>query len=512
MGPADRAERLRRELVLGVVMVGTFMAILDVTIVNVVIPHIMTSFGVGVDEVKWVSTAFMISQAVVMPATGWLGQRFGLGRLYIAELLVFTAGSMLCATAWSLNMLIFSRALQAVGAGGILTTSLAIITDTYPPQERGRAMGIWGVGFMVGSDLGPTLGGLLSDWFNWRSVFAVNLPIGAVALMFAAVALPPGRQHRETPFDFRGFAVMAALLVVGLLTVEYGQEQGWDSGIIQLGLAGTAALSVLFVAVMWGAPHPLLPLRLFRSLDFSLVMVIGVIRAIPMFVPLFMVPLFLQNVQGRDTLETGLLLIPSAVTQMVAMPIVGIATDRFGPRWLVVAGVAMSAACLYYFGAMDPLSGRWAAVYPQFWRGLGISILFSSVNTAGLNSVRQSDAGTASWMLSLLMSASGAVTIALLGTLLHTTVITQTDLLGTAAALQTPPPIALTAAAKAQGYSEREAVAVARSLLQRQIGQQATARAFQHQFLLMAGLTLLALLPSLLLSSRRELLARAGHG
>ena len=505
----DQAERLRRQMVLAVVMMGSFMAVLDITIVNVVIPEIMASFGVNVKEVKWVSTAFLIAQAVVMPSTGWLGRRLGLGRLYFLELLVFTAGSALCAMAWSLEMLVFARVLQAIGGGGIMTTSLSIITDTFPPGERGRAMGIWGVGFMVGSASGPTLGGLLSEWFNWRAVFFVNLPIGVLALMFTTVALQRGQQDTRSPFHWRGYLALSAFLIVGLLTVEYGQDEGWDAGLIRLGMAGTAVFFALFLLLNWGSPHPLLPLRLFRSRDFTMVMLISVVRSIPMFAPLFMVPLFLQNVQGRDTITTGLLLIPSAVTQMVCMPLVGSLTDRYGPRWITVIGVFLCANCMYLFSYMDPVAGIWPAIYPQFWRGVGISILFSSVNTAGLNAVPARDAGTCSWMLSLLMYTGGSVAIALLGTWLQSSTLSQMDLLGTGALLHGALPPELLDRARGLGYGVFEAEAAARGVLLGHVADVAVARAYSDRFVQMALWTMAAVVPAWFISSGRAGARRA---
>ena len=463
---------LTRWLVLVVVIVGTFMAVLDITIVNVVLPKIMSSLGANVMQVKWVSTAFMISTAVSMPATGWLGRRFGLGRLYLAELLVFTVGSALCAVAWSLDVLVAARVIQALGAGGIMPTSMAIITDTFPPAERGRAIGIWGVGFMAGPAIGPTLGGYLTDWFNWRAVFAVNLPVGVAAMLLTALLLQGGGRNTSTAFDWKGFVSLGVFLVAGLLTLDNGQDEGWGSQIILLGMAitvmamaiitdtfppaergraigiwgvgfmagpaigptlggyltdwfnwravfavnlpvGVAAMLltalllqgggrntstafdwkgfvslgvflvaglltldngqdegwgsqiillgmaitvmafVLFLVLVWDAPTPVVPLGLFRSTEFSMTMLLSFIRSGGFFGSLFMLPIFLQNVQGRDTIDTGLMLIPGAVTVAVCMPIAGMVTDRFGPRWPTLLGILLMVYSLYLYNDLE---------------------------------------------------------------------------------------------------------------------------------------------------------------
>jgi len=496
------AGRVERWLVLAVVITGTFLAVLDMTIVNVALPNIMTSFGVNVKEVQWISTGFFISTAVGMPLTGWLGRRFGLGRLFELELAVFTLGSLLCAVAWSLDMLIFARVVQALGAGAIMPTSIAIITDTFPPGARGRALGVWGIGFMVGPAIGPTLGGYLTDWFSWRAIFTINLPVAIVAFLFALVALRPGRAEPGHPFDWKGYVALAVFLVAGLLTLEQGQEQGWTSGIILLGAGLTAAAFLLFLALVWEAPQAVLPLRLFAAQDFSLSVLLGFLRSAAMFGPFFLLPLFLQNVQGRDTIDTGLLMIPTAVSVAVSMPIAGALTDRFGPRWPTVAGFVIAAYAQYLFAQVDPLVGRWAVIYPQLWRGLGVALIMTPINVAAMNSVPRADAGVASWMVNLTQSVGGAATIAVLSTLLHRHTILQLDLLGTAAALHAAPPARVVQHALAVGFTPLESGPAASAVLLQQAAQSATTLAFQQVFLLLAVGTLLAGLPALLLSHR----------
>ncbi len=415
MSSGGELGRLERWLALGVVTVGTFMAVLDFSIVNVALPHMMTSFGVNVKQVKWVSTAFLVTTAVGMPMTGWLGHRFGLGRLFLAELIVFTFGSALCAAAWSLEMLVFARVVQALGAGAIMPTSLAVITDTFPVHERGKAIGIWGVGYMVGPSLGPTTGGYLTDWLNWRAIFAINLPIGVIAIAFALLALPAGRSDPGQRFDWAGYLALATCLVAALLTLDNGQDEGWGSAPIVTGGTVAVVSLLVFLALVWQAEHPVVPLRLFGAPDFTLSMLLGLVRASTLFGALFLLPLFLQNVQGRDTIETGLLMVPAAVIVAVCMPLAGMLTDRFGARWPTVAGFLFAAYSLYAWRVLDPLVGRWAVIYPQIWRGLGMALVMAPVNTAAMNAVPRPDAGTASWMLNLTQSMGGAFTIAVAG-------------------------------------------------------------------------------------------------
>ena len=502
MTPGASLSRVERWLVLGVVTTGTFLAVLDVSIVNVALPHIMTAFGVNVRQVKWVSTAFLIANAVGMPLTGWLGRRFGLGRLFAAELVVFTVGSALCAMAWSLEMLVFARVVQALGAGAIMPTSLALITETFPPSERGRAIGIWGVGFMVGPSVGPTMGGYLTEWLNWRAIFAVNLPICVVAILFASVALAPGRADPRQRFDWSGYLALATFLVASLLTLDQGQDQGWSSAPILLGAGVAVAGLLLFLALVWRAEHPVVPLRLFLSPDFTLSMVLGLVRSSTLFGALFLLPLFLQNVQGRDTIDTGLMMVPAALVVAFCMPVAGMLTDRFGPRWLAVAGFLIAGYSLYLYRIMDPLLDRWAVIYPQFWRGLGMALVMTPVNAAAMNAVPRHEAGTASWLLALTQSLGGAVTIALLATLLERGSMAHLDQLARIDAGAAAVPPALAQQALHLGVAPSEASAVALAAVLRQAAVSATTLAYQDLYVLLAAVTLLGALPALLLSSR----------
>jgi predicted MFS family arabinose efflux permease len=262
------------------------------------------------------------------------------------------------------------------------------------------------------------------------------------------------------------------------------------------------AAFLLFLALVWGAPQAVMPLRLFERPDYSLAVLLGFIRSAAMFGPFFLLPLFLQNVQGRTTIETGLLLVPTAVSVAVSMPIAGSLTDRFGPRWPSVAGFLIAAYAHYLFAQVDPLVGRWAVIEPQLWRGLGIALIMTPISVAAMNAVPSADTGTASWMVNLTQSVGGAATIAVIGTLLDRHTLTQMDLLSLAPALHGPPPVPLVHRALAMGYSHLDSPTAATAVMLRQVSQSATALAFQEMFVLLTAFTLAGLLPALLLSRR----------
>lgn len=496
--------RLRRSLIMGVVMVGPFMALLESSIVNVALPSIMTSFGVNVNEVKWVSTAFFIATAVGMPLTGWLGRRIGLGRAYLAELSVFVAGSALCAVSWNLDTLIFARVVQALGAGSLMPTSMAIVTTIYPPSERGRAIGIWGIGFMVAPAIGPTIGGVITEWIEWRAIFGVNLPIGALSILVASIVLDRGTENPTIPFDWRGYLALATFLVTGLLTLDQGHELGWDSPPILFGGAVAAAGFLLFLVLAVDETQPILPLRLFRHADFTLASWLGMVRAAGLFGSLFLTPIFLQNVQGHDAIAAGLLMMPAPICVAFAMPVAGVLTDRFGPRWPTFFGSLLVSYSMYLYAFLDPLSSNWYVIYPQIYRGIGMAFINTPVNTAAMNAVSRDDVGVASWVVTLTRMLTASATIALMGTLLPLLQRVEMDRLAAATALQGPPPAALVREVLALGYTPAESGSVALRVMLQHVSHMANTLAFQRIHLGLALVLLSGIVPAVLLSTGRR--------
>ncbi len=339
MEPARSPDR-HRWFVLGIVMLGTFMAILDASIVNVALPHMMSAMRVNREQIEWVTTAFMLATAVSMPLVGWMVGRLGHKTLYLGSLGVFTLGSAACALAWSYDSLIVARVLQALGGGAVQPVGMAIVADLFEPHERGRALGIWGTGIMIGPALGPTLGGYLTDWFSWRAIFSVNLPIGLITLLLGATVMHRRSRtaSRSAPFDAWGFAFLSVGLIGGLLALSNGQDEGWGSAYILTCLACGLVGLTMFIAVELVSRHPLLDLRLFLSRNFSLSMALAVFRSVGLFGGVFLLPIFLENLMGFTTIRTGLWMMPGAVAVGVMMPISGRLADRYSPRWLVTIG------------------------------------------------------------------------------------------------------------------------------------------------------------------------------
>jgi EmrB/QacA subfamily drug resistance transporter len=412
------SDRSYRWVVLFIVILGTFMAILDSSIVNVALPHMMSAFGVNRDQIEWVSTAFMLSLAVTMTTVGWLVKRIGHKALYLVSLFVFTIGSALCAFAWSYDSMIAARVIQAIGGGAIQPVGMSIVSEIFAPEERGKALGFWGTGVMVGPAIGPTLGGYLSDWIGWRSIFSVNLPFGALTMLAALVIMRSDRPARESsePFDLSGFISLAMALIGGLIAFSEGQEKGWGSAYILTCFACSFAGFVMFIAFELSTEHPLLDLGLFRNRNFSLGMSLSIFRAIGLFGGIFLLPIFLENLLGYTTIQTGLIMMPGAIAVGVMMPVGGALADRYSPRFLVAGGALITGLSLFMFGRLDPSMTRLMIVTPQVIRGIGLALMMAPLINATIGSVPRTQVASASSFLNIAQTFGGAFGIALLNT------------------------------------------------------------------------------------------------
>lgn len=412
------AEERHRWLVLGLLMAGTLMAALDTSIVNVALPNIMSAFGVNRDQIEWVSTAFMLASAVTMPLIGYVSDRFSYERLYIIALFIFTLASGLCAAAWSYHALIFARILQAIGGGAVRPMSMAMVTELFEPHERGKALGIWGTGIMIGPAIGPTLGGYLTDWFSWRTIFSVNLPIGVLTLIACTfiLDLSPANKRTKRSFDVMGYGFLAMFLISTLLCLANGEREGWTSMYVLTSVALSVVGLVMFIATELAVEHPLLDLGLFRYRNYSVSLVLAAVRSMGLFGGIFLLPIFLQNIMGYTTTQTGLWLMPGAIMVGICMPVAGHLTDKFHARWLVAAGSAITGISLVMFGNLDPMTGALGIIGPQLVRGVGLALLMSPLMTAALNSVPNEVVPTASSFMNVASRVGGSFGIAILNT------------------------------------------------------------------------------------------------
>lgn len=418
-GPPSREPLPYRWLALGVLLVGVFMAILDSTVVNIAIPRMMAVFNATPDEIEWVITAYMLMIGVLVPSTGYLQDTFGEKRIFMFALAVFTLGSALCGFAWSTGSMVAFRVFQAIGGGMIMPVSMSMVYRLVPPEERGFALGIWGIALVAGPAIGPTLSGYIVQNLNWRLIFTINIPIGLVGLLLAALVLQDSKVNRGQHFDLYGLVTSGIGLSTLLLALNRGSVVGWTSPLI-LTLLGVALTSLsIFIVLELGQEEPLLDLTLFRNRTFTLAILITSINTIALYAGIFLIPLFMQTVVGLSPLRTGLLVMPAALVQAVIMPISGRLFDLFGARPLIVLGLAVATFTTYQFHTLSLTTPIAVMMLWYMYRGLGMALTMMPATTAALNTVPLPKIGRATALSNCIRQVAGSFGIAIFTTLLQ---------------------------------------------------------------------------------------------
>lgn len=401
-------------LVLLIVIIGSFMAILDNSIVNVALPHLMVTFSSNLEEIEWVVTGYMLAFAILMPVTVWLRDALGLKNAFILALLFFIIGSALCGLSWNRETLIFFRIIQAIGGGALMPTGLTMVTEVFPPEERGMALGIWGAGATMAPAIGPTLGGYLVDFVNWRSIFYINIPIGVTAIAMAMILLRQDKGHGgSVRFDFPGFFFLSLTLAGLLLGFTQGEREGWHSPYILM-MFGIAYFSFfIFLIVERLIADPIVELSIFKSRNFSLGCVLGIVRSIGLYSSVFLMPLFLQRILGYTAFDTGLLMMPSALAITISMPIAGNITDRIGPKIPMIMGGLITAYSLFLYSKLSLHSSYGFLLYGFIARGIGLGFLMAPLMAASINAAPKRLMSLASGLLNVIMQVSGAFGVAI---------------------------------------------------------------------------------------------------
>ena len=372
---------------LAVLIVGMFMSILDISIVNVAIPTMQRDFAATTEEIQWVENAYSLALGVVVPVSAWLSARFGAGRVYNLSLLGFAAGSALCGLAWSLESIVAFRVVQALPGGVLPVVTLTILYRIVPPAKIGAAMGMYGLGIVVAPAVGPTLGGYLVEYVDWRLIFFINVPVGILGTVAAVLLLPRFGPTPVGRFDVLGFVTIAGGLVCLLLALTEGPSWGWTSYTILILLTAAVLLLALFVIVELEVDKPLLDVTVFRHWPFTNSLLLVSVLSVGLFAVLFYIPLFLQQGKGLGAFDTGLLLLPQALVMAVLMPSAGILYDRFGPRWLAVTGLALVALGTYLMKDLTLDSSNTFFVWLLVLRAFGMGLAMMPIMTGGLSVV-----------------------------------------------------------------------------------------------------------------------------
>ncbi|QYN37836.1 multidrug efflux MFS transporter [Pseudonocardia sp. DSM 110487] len=406
-------------LPLAVLITGMFMSVLDLSIVNVAIPSIRRDLGASIESVQWISTAYSLTEGVMVPASAWLGARFGLKRLYVALIVLFTIASLLCAVSTGLGGLIGFRILQAIPGGVLPVTCMTILFRIVPKEKLGAAMGMYGLGIVVAPGIGPTLGGYLVEHTNWRMIFLINVPVGILGAIAAALWLTKFPAEKSKPFDFIGFLCIAASLFSLLLALEEGDNWGWtDYRTVMLFIAA-AVFMALFIVVELHVEHPVLDVRIFKYWPFVNSLMLISAMSIGLFAVLFYVPSFLQDAQGWTPLNTGITLLPQALAMMLLMPFAGVLYDKIGARIPAVVGLALVGTGILLLSRINVDITRGELILGMVVMATGMALGMMPIMTGGLSVLPPEVADSGSAFNTLVQRVSAALGLAMMTALVQ---------------------------------------------------------------------------------------------
>ena len=411
-----------RWLVLATVMIATFMAVLDATIVNVALSKLMSSFGVSVDRVEWVITAYLLIFGVMLPSSGWLADHLGYKLIFLLGLFLFTLGSFLCSLSWNLHALIAFRVVQGAGAGVLMPVGMAIVTREFPPEKRGIALGFWSIAASASVSLGPTLGGYLIDNFSWHTIFDVNIPVGIFAMIALLVVLRELKSETTRSFDLVGFLSLSTFLTALLLALASGNSAwnsgGWTSNYILTCFVISAVGLLVFLITEFSVEHPLIELNLFKNFNFAVSNIIVFIFGLGMFGSTFLLPIYLQNSLGYTPLQAGMVFLPIGFLQGLVSPLSGIFSDRFNPKIPLILGLLLMAFTFYQFGFLSYLSEKSQIMLPLYLRGIAMGILFTPLTIISISEIANHKMAQASGLINVIRQIGGSFGVAVFGTIL----------------------------------------------------------------------------------------------
>ena len=415
------------------VMFATFMEVLDTTVVNVSLPHIASSMAATTEEATWALTSYLVANAIILPLTGWLASVLGRKRLLMASTAGFTIASVLCGLAPNLPSLVIFRILQGATGGALQPLSQAVLLESFKPEERGRAMGFWGLGVVVAPILGPVVGGWLTENYTWRWVFYVNIPFGIASLIMTRLYVfdPPYLRKESRGIDYWGMG----MLVVGIGALQFvldkGQQDDWFSSrvILTLSIASAVALTALIVQQL-RSKTPLVDLRLFKDRSYAVGVFLMTVLGFVLYGSLVLLPIMLQTLFGYPSLQAGQAMVPRGIGSLIMMPVVGVLTGMLDARKLLAVGLTIGGLTLLWMGQLNLHAGYWDLFWPQFIQGAGMALLFVPLTTVSMATIAPERMGYATSLFNLMRNIGGSIGIAVTGTILQRQRQTTATLLG----------------------------------------------------------------------------------
>jgi len=412
---------MNRGLIAFTVMLPTLIEIIDTSIVNVSLDHIRGSLSAGFDEATWAITAYLVSNAIIIPMAGWLSKLIGRKNYLIGSITLFTVSSFLCGSAWSLQSLVFFRIVQGIGGGGLVPISQSILLESFPREKHGTAMAIFGMGAMLGPIVGPLLGGWITDTWSWRWIFYINIPIGILSIIMNVIVIkdPPYMQRQKMKIDTWGLAYLAVGLGSLQFILDKGESEDWFSSdlIVVFSVVSFVAL-VLLVINEYYSENPVVNLKLFRDRTFTSGSLVMFFVFLNLFGSIVLLPIFLQMMMGYTSFYAGLVLGPGGIATMLSMPIAGKLVNKVNPKRILAVGIMICALSTYMMSRFNLTADFWTFVWPRVALGLGMGLTFIPLTTMTLSHIPREHMTDASSLYNLLRNLGGSVGIAFTTTIL----------------------------------------------------------------------------------------------
>ncbi len=478
------------------VTLATFMEVLDTSIANVALPHIAGSLGASQEEATWVLTSYLVSSAIVLPTSGWLSNRFGRKRFYMTCVAIFTVCSLLCGLAPNLPLLIIARILQGAGGGGLAPSEQAIIADTFPVAKRGQAFAVYGMAVVVAPAIGPTLGGWITDNFNWHWIFFINIPIGLFSLWLSHRMLedPPhitSHKGEKKPVDFVGLALVASGVGCLEFFLDKGQEKDWfGDPMIRVAALTAFVLLTIFVIWEWRHPDPIVDLRLLQNRNFGTAVFLQLILGMVLFGSTVLIPQYLQTLLGYTAERAGMVLSPAGFVMMVMMFVAGRTLGKIDPRLMATLGYTATALGLYNLTRLSLDSGFGDVTLWRALQVIGLPFVFIPISTLNYVGVPRSKSNQISSLSNFARNLGGSAGTALLTTFLARTA--QTHQVQLAASVVPGSPAYqnymgnLVTMLRSSGMSAAQATQTAVGYAYQQMLRQATMLSYKNAFTLLS--------------------------
>jgi MFS transporter, DHA2 family, multidrug resistance protein len=493
------------------VTLATFMEVLDTSVANVSLPHIAGSLSASNDEATWILTSYLVSNAIVLPMSGWFSALIGRKNFYMMCVALFTISSFLCGLAPSLSMLIFLRVLQGAGGGGLQPSEQAILADTFPPKQRGMAFAVYGMAVVLAPAIGPTLGGWITDNFNWRWIFFINIPVGILSLVLTnrLISDPPYMQRQKSKvfrIDYMGLGLLALGLGTLQVVLDKGERDDWFGSHLIL-IMTVVSISALIAVVVWEwlHRHPIIDLHLFKDRSFAIGTFLMFMVGFALMSSTVLIPLFLQTMMGYTAEEAGLALMPGGIAIILVMPLVGFLLGRYDARRLLLFGFTMLSIALFYMTTFDLYIDFRHAAAARVLQAMGLAFLFVPINTAAYAFLPKEKNNQASGLINLARNVGGSVGISFATTMLaRRAQFHQQELTGQISQGNGKFEAMLHSATRmltAHGSSAYEASRQAYGLIAGMVGQQATMLAYIDDFWLV-GVCVVLMIPLIFLMKK----------